>query len=736
MPSFRGKVFVIGVSVMTKNLPACSLITLGFTYALVLAMPALLHAEAESPSPSTERSFDLEVVKVEGKGEEEIKRYLPDTKDSKILSAKKTSFTNLEELPSITTNNYRQALIKTPGLNTSEVTNEGFLSINYRGLGDPHESFNVQLLRDGLPIAADPFGYPAGYYAPPLEAIESLEFISGGSGLIYGTQPGGSLNFISREPTLSTPLAGRSKHVFGSKGLYSTYNELSGSSDNFGYLGYFHHRQSDGFRDFNSDYSVDTGHLRAVVVQSPDTTFRISADAYVSDHGEAGGLAVTSLDGQANFYEDRWQSTRGYDRLRIERYSPTFSVEHSFNKDTNLTSTFWANFLDRYSKRQDLGSAPSFGGVANGTTNTIARQQFVTFGNVTRVAHSYELGDVENTLSAGVQLMNIHSPLTEKKGDRPDSEGGRTQKDIERNTFAGSVFAENLIKFGKLRVTPGIRVENIVQSIDEETNVSVADEALRDINEYTAVPLLGIGAAYEVAPSTDLYANISEGYRPTQYQDTLPLGPGDIVNSDLDESRTLTYEAGLRGTPEKWFSWDTSLFTTEYDDQVGRVGTQIQNVGRARYRGWDAATEVRISSLADDAFDTELRKLGELSLTANLSLLDAEFTAGPLNGFSPQYAPSYLSRFGVTYDYEAVKLGFLGTFVGKQFGDDANNVERTIPSYRVWDLLADVDVYGDTVAVTFGINNVFDEKYFSRVRSNGIDPALPRNYYGGLIVRF
>jgi len=31
-----------------------------------------------------------------------------------------------------------------------------------------------------------------------------------------------------------------------------------------------------------------------------------------------------------------------------------------------------------------------------------------------------------------------------------------------------------------------------------------------------------------------------------------------------------------------------------------------------------------------------------------------------------------------------------------------------------------------------GINNLFDEKYFARVTSSGIDPGYPRNIYGGV----
>jgi Fe(3+) dicitrate transport protein len=54
----------------------------------------------------------------------------------------------------------------------------------------------------------------------------------------------------------------------------------------------------------------------------------------------------------------------------------------------------------------------------------------------------------------------------------------------------------------------------------------------------------------------------------------------------------------------------------------------------------------------------------------------------------------------------------------------------------VWDLTAEAEIVPKYLSLVAGINNIFDEKYYARVRSNGIDPALPRNLYGGVVVRF
>lgn len=52
------------------------------------------------------------------------------------------------------------------------------------------------------------------------------------------------------------------------------------------------------------------------------------------------------------------------------------------------------------------------------------------------------------------------------------------------------------------------------------------------------------------------------------------------------------------------------------------------------------------------------------------------------------------------------------------------------------DLTAEVSVYRDRVSVVGGINNLFDEDYYARIRGDGIDPAYGRNFYGGLQLSF
>ena len=122
------------------------------------------------------------IVQAESESDEIVQgRFLPPVQGPRILAGKKQSVIDLDEVPRIINNNYRQALSKTPGLLLSEETTPLF-SVGYRGL-DPSRGQFLQVLKDGIPIHADQLGYPEAYYTPPLDTVDRIEFIRGGAAL-------------------------------------------------------------------------------------------------------------------------------------------------------------------------------------------------------------------------------------------------------------------------------------------------------------------------------------------------------------------------------------------------------------------------------------------------------------------------------------------------------------------------------------------------------------------------
>jgi Fe(3+) dicitrate transport protein len=708
---------------------------------LVLFIPQLVAQERDL--------IQVAPIEVQATNLINLERALPDISDDKIYAGKKTTAVELKDTPQVTTNNYRQIFSQIPGLLTSEVGNESYSSFSYRGIGDPHESFNLLVLGDGFPLNTDPYGYPAVYFTPPIESIGSIEFVRGGAALLYGPLPAGALNYQST-PASKEPWSFWSKQVTGSRNLYSTFNSISGTKDNVSYQGYFHHRHADGFRTDNSDYQINNGNIKVQVATSEMTTLSFSLDAYNSDHGEAGGVtkadpsALISEDGVvpvlAEYDNDRFQSSRINDRLRIERYVPTLRINHRISYDASVQVSAWGGYLRRYSRRQSQGSTPAFGGIADGTTNDINIQEFSTFGVDERLLQNWSGFGKEHTFTVGHLFNGIYSPFTQQKGSTAVSDAGEIQKQINRGTIANSLFAENLFHVtDDLSITPGLRLESIYQDIDETKNL-IADQTLplRSDSNHVLVPLLGLGTAYKLTSAIELYGNASQAYRPITYADAVPLSVGDSISEDLDPTHVTTYETGIRGNPTNWVNFDSSVFYITFEDQVGRVGTSIQNVGKSTHQGADFSATFGIMSLIDDVRGSGSlsAELGELSFYNNLSLLHAEFTSGPVLDNTPQYAPDYIYRTGLIYFKDDFKLQFLGSFVADHYADDGNSQEREIPSYKVWDLLTEIPLTSTQCSLVAGINNIFDEEYYSRVRSAGIEAGNPRNFYAGVNIRF
>lgn len=676
-------------------------------------------------------------------GEVAAPKFPEAVKGTAVYDGKKAEIISLDSRPEIANNNYRQALEQTPGLLLSEETSP-LLSLGYRGL-PPHRAQFTQVLKDGIPIHADMFGYPEAYYTPPLETVESIEFLRGGASLMYGPQPGGALNYVTREPGTNSTPAFHTRHAFGDDNFYSTYNSVDGTSGDVGYLGYVHYRESDGFREANSDYDVFSSGLKLNVALSEATRWFINVDAYEEEHGEPGGLTLATGPGTVNYDENRNASSRFHDRFELERYAVSAGVEHDLSADTLVELKAWHTFYSRYSQRQRGGG---FGTVPTGPdadSNTIELQEFNTSAIEGRARHHWQAWDNEHTLVAGAMFYYTDSPREDKRGTSASATDGNIINKSDRTVYYAPVFVENRFVFGDLSVTPGLRVENVWQEVDEKVNASKEKEGvpLGSKDDHDTVPLFGLGTAYKLQPDVELYANVSQSYRPKMFSETVPTGGTTLVPDDLDPSETVQYDLGIRGQYEGFLVWDASIFQLDVDDQIGSLTldggrSTLANVGKARHRGIETALELDTCGLIDTVSGSNLKDdIGSIVLFGNVMLLDAEFTSGPSDGKTPQYAPDYLVRAGVRYALgDRFELALGGTFVDDHFADDSNTEERFIPGYVVWDLTAEFRVYRDTVSIFGGINNLFDEEYYARVRNDGIDPAAERNFYAGVKIDF
>ncbi|MFM8410289.1 MAG: hypothetical protein ACKOCT_08415, partial [Alphaproteobacteria bacterium] len=496
------------------------------------------------------------------------------------------------------------------------------------------------------------------------------------------------------------------------------------------------------------------GSAKATWAINDRSRLTVGFDGYDEENGEPGGLCpnATSDDPKncanspdvVSYAANRDAYSRLWDRFRLQRYVGWGIYENSIDPDTLLRIATWGGSYDRWSRRQRGGG---FGTLPSGeaaSTTAIERQKFRIAGLDARVKHDWRAFGETHTLTGGIEYFHDDSPRTDRRGTTPDADGGALRGESFRTTNYGSAFAENRFVFGKFSFVPSIRLENYAQGIDESVNVdkTAADVALANESNYQFVPLVGLGTSWRLRPSIEAYANASSAYRPEVFTQAVPTSPNLVVPKNLKPAGSWQYEIGLRGQPFPWVFWDTSLFWIDVADAIGVVQvsptlSEIRNTGRARRAGWELAAEAGVLGLADHFRGTDLvPRFGDVALFANVMVLDAKFTGGPLTGKTPAYAPDSLVRAGVQYTLPGrLKASLMTTAVAEQWGNDNDTADFFIPAYRVWDLTFEANVWKETVALFFGVNNLFDESYWARLTSTGFDPAYDRNFYGGLEVR-
>ena len=118
-----------------------------------------------------------------------------------IFEGKKSEVVLVDQsMANLASNNSRQIYSQVAGLNIFQNDDAGLqLNIGGRGL-DPNRTSNFNTRQNGYDISADVLGYPESYYTPHSEGLGNIQIVRGAASLQYGTQFGGLVNFVMKEP--------------------------------------------------------------------------------------------------------------------------------------------------------------------------------------------------------------------------------------------------------------------------------------------------------------------------------------------------------------------------------------------------------------------------------------------------------------------------------------------------------------------------------------------------------
>ena len=689
-------------------------------------------------------------------------RRMKDFEETSVFAGKKNEVILLElSMANLASNNARQIYNQIPGLNIYQNDDAGLqLNIGGRGL-DPNRTSNFNTRQNGYDISADALGYPESYYTPPAEGLSEIQILRGAASLQYGTQFGGLINFIMKRPNLDKKLELITRNTIGSNNLFTNFTSLSSKGEKLNYYGYINYKKGDGFRINSNFESVNT--FQFLEYNFNDSTSLSSEITYLNYLAQqAGGLS------DQMFKEDPYQSNRSRNWFEVDWLLYNIKYKKEFSDKTNFTFSFFG--LE--AKRNSLGFRTNrVSQVDSGQERDLIKGDFSNFGFESRLLTRYKAFKNKSYFLIGLKYYNSNSSSIQGPGSNGSDANFNFQNSLYPNynnqsdyTYPNkniALFGENIFYLTEnFSITPGFRYENIETKSDgfyRRINLDGAGNVIfnEKYDEFDVKKrnflLLGLGISYKPNRNIEMYTNISENYRSVTFADISIINPAYAVNPDIDDEKGYTFDLGFRGNVNRKISYDTNIFLLLYEDRIGfvqkvfpdgNVKSERGNVGNARING--------IESLFDFDLNEIFFKNNDIDINyfVNYSYIESEYLESDqvgIEGNSVEFVPNHNLKTGLKFGYKNLSFNFQYSFISKQFTDSSNaiggnlsGVIGEIPKYS----LADISLSYKLKNLSFeaGVNNLFNEKYFTRRATGypgpGIIPSAPRNLYFTMQIKF
>lgn len=521
---------------------------------------------------------------------------LGDDTTGHLYTGATTTLLRVDSLPANSANdNYREVLGRVPGANISETRSGGFPSdgIGFRGL-EPRQSVEVNMRQNGVNLAGDLYGYPEIYYSPPFEAVDHVEIVRGASGLEYGPQFGGMINFVLKDGTLNTPpqvTVGETGESFGET---DTFGSIAGGTGTLTYYAFGKYQGAAGWRQ-NSNFEEEDGYASVTYHANENLASSLQLTLYGSRVHMPGGFDDSA------FYANPQLSGRKRNWLA----TPWGILEDvtTWHLAPGLT---WTNQLSGMLGQRYLVWRNEDGGpqaIDSGGPREVERERFTNGIVESRLGYRHTLLGLNADLATGLRLFD---GVMHRQEDGVGTDGSNfnmqlvapyaTDMHFGTQNVAGYV-QEAVHLTDRLTVTPGLREEWLRSTIRGFT----ADDGSVPYDARAQTFTLGsLGVEYALEAPLTLYGNITQAYRPITYDNLIPFGAASTATIDphLHHSSGYTADVGVRGHAGP-VSGDIDAFYLWYGDRIGTIVvndsvTETTNVANSRHYGIESYLDVAI----------------------------------------------------------------------------------------------------------------------------------------------
>ena len=699
------------------------------------------------------------IIKGQKIREFQLKR-LKDVEGTAIYSGKKTEVILVDQsMANLASNNARQIYNQISGLNIYQNDDAGIqLHIGGRGL-DPNRTSNFNTRQNSYDISADVLGYPESYYTPPAEAIKEIQVVRGAASLQYGTQFGGLINFVLKEPP-NKKIEAVIRNTIGSNKQYTNFTSLGGKKNKISFYTFYNLKRGEGFRN-NSNYKSNNIylHLKKNISSKTVITGEITYMNYLAK--QAGGLS------DKMFNDDPMQSNRSRNWFELDWFLYNLKFKHQFNENTNLSFNLFG--LD--AERNTIGFRTNrVDQVDPFTERDLIKGNFNNHGAELKILKKYSINDKKGAFVLGGKYYRSKSTSNQGPGsDKSDSDfnfyldrypnySNQSNYIYPNKNFA--FFGENVFYINeKLSFTPGFRLENIETNsngtykrinLDGAGNVIYSNTIKENQNNKRTFILLGLGGSLKPNENIEIYSNISENYRSVTFADISIINPAYSINPEISDERGNTIDLGIRGNVKKLISYDLTLFNLNYKDRIGfsqkefkdgSVKSERGNIGDAIIYGVESNIDFDINNLIVKNDNISL------NLFLNTAIIDSKYKRSKENGVigkKVEFVPNYNIKTGIKLGIENFIFNIQLSYISNQFTDSSNAKEGNIsgiigeiPDYNIVDFSLAYRL--KKIKIESGINNLTNTFYFTRRATGypgpGIIPSPPRNTYITLQIR-
>jgi len=455
-------------------------------------------------------------------------------------------------------------------------------------------------------------------------------------------------------------------------------------------------------KDFARKYDIDLNKLNVT---------------YAKDMSDSGNLLVSTY-----LYKDHtygWQNPRGY----LRKPNGAFLNGTAAASNMNLFVDTYANGRDTSQTQKGVKSEWRKGGERVGLLAGLDLQQFEDRGVTTNLV--------------------TYSNLPSITPSNPLNLAGTVVEDMLATTDTKAIYGEAKWQLSEpLALTVNGRYDNIVSGYTNHlplTPAQIAAGKVASASKTFNVLSERLGLNYALASETEVYANLSSGFRvPTAtqlYGSTISPTGSVLPNPDLKPEKAWNQEVGMRGKREVMgvgLDWDVAIYQIDRKDFIlntggqymtSPTGEQYRNIGGVRNRGLELAVK-------SDATRTLSADLAYTYLNAVYTRYDDYWMAmGPRSAPLPPVhynntgktvarSPKHRLNLSTKYRFnEAFSLTGEMNAKSWYWGDEVNIVR--VGGHTVFNLMANYDIRrdnGNKFSFFARVDNLFDRFYFRQVR--------------------